>query len=110
MKPIATVLVAMSLCLILVPNRALVAADDTNGSGSSTETSILCGRNEEYTTCVPKCPETCENPFPEICTPDPCVQGCKCKWGYYRNSRGQCVSIVACILDIVQNQVLQLKP
>ncbi|XP_050594402.1 uncharacterized protein LOC126924196 isoform X3 [Bombus affinis] len=66
-----------------------------------------CGKNEEYMTCN-LCPKNCENPFQEICSPGPCIKTCKCKSGYYKDSGGVCVSIIACIVDNIRNRIPQV--
>lgn len=60
-----------------------------------------CGRNEEYSDCGSACPETCDR-FKYPMSTEPtyciamCVEGCFCKPGFYRSSRGRCVAAEEC--------------
>ncbi|XP_003401249.2 uncharacterized protein LOC100644783 isoform X1 [Bombus terrestris] len=103
MDLITTTFATLTLYLILAPDRIFTAADETTKSEEPTK----CGKNEEYTTCN-LCPKNCENPFQEICSPGPCIKTCKCKSGYYKDSGGVCVSIIACIVDNIRNRILQV--
>ncbi|KHJ89305.1 trypsin Inhibitor like cysteine rich domain protein [Oesophagostomum dentatum] len=49
-----------------------------------------CGSNEIYVTCGSGCEATCQNPKPTVCTVQ-CVNGCRCKTGYVRNDKNECV-------------------
>ncbi|XP_071866924.1 uncharacterized protein [Bombus fervidus] len=92
----------LTLYLILAPDRIFIAVDETTEPEEPTK----CGQNEEYTTCN-LCAKNCENPFREICQklPRPCIKACKCKSGYYKDSGGVCVSIVACIVDSIGDRI-----
>ncbi|XP_076480783.1 chymotrypsin inhibitor-like isoform X2 [Bombus vancouverensis nearcticus] len=102
MDLITTAFATLTLYLILATNRIFTAADETTESEPT-----KCGENEEYTTCN-LCPKNCENPFQEICSPGPCIKACKCKSGYYKDSEGVCVSIIACIVDNIRNRIPQV--
>ena len=55
------------------------------------------GQNEVYSKCHSSCPETCKN-FKSGGTGciALCREGCGCKSGFLRNSRGKCVPKHAC--------------
>ncbi|OCT73549.1 chymotrypsin inhibitor-like [Xenopus laevis] len=58
----------------------------------------VCGRNEEYSTCMNNCPLTCANRHEQIACIQVCLkEGCQCKHGYLRNRRGICVLEKNCI-------------
>ena len=64
------------------------------------------GKNEIYTECSSSsCFEnTCAHAIdpksiPQVCTKD-CKSGCKCKEGYYRNSKGHCVDKLSCVKSL----------
>ncbi|XP_029160407.1 chymotrypsin inhibitor-like [Nylanderia fulva] len=54
-----------------------------------------CGENEVFNSCGSKCPSTCENPTPVVCTLA-CVPGCDCIQGHVRNAGGRCVPTQSC--------------
>ncbi|EYC24268.1 hypothetical protein Y032_0014g2409 [Ancylostoma ceylanicum] len=49
-----------------------------------------CGPNEVFDECGSACEPTCRNPNPEVCTLQ-CVAGCRCRTGFFRNDRNECV-------------------
>nr|CDJ97123.1 Protease inhibitor I8 domain containing protein [Haemonchus contortus] len=50
-----------------------------------------CGANEAFDTCGSACEPSCRNPNPVACTLQ-CVAGCRCRRGFFRDDRGQCVA------------------
>ncbi|XP_060825206.1 uncharacterized protein LOC132912110 isoform X2 [Bombus pascuorum] len=99
MDLITTTFATLTLYLILAPDRIFIATDENTESEPT-----KCGQNEEYTTCD-LCAKNCENPFREICSSKSCIKACKCKSGYYKDSGGVCVSIIACIVDSIRNRI-----
>ena len=68
---------------------------------------VVCGVNEEFTTCIDNCFEICESvrlDRPRVdclpnASPDPCFEGCTCKTGYTRlnnDPRSPCVPSTEC--------------
>ncbi|KAK6758237.1 hypothetical protein RB195_015824 [Necator americanus] len=49
-----------------------------------------CGHNEVFDACGSACEATCRNPNPQVCTLQ-CVPGCRCRTGFFRNDRNECV-------------------
>ncbi|XP_015435610.1 PREDICTED: uncharacterized protein LOC107191156 [Dufourea novaeangliae] len=95
-----TVFVVLFLWLTLLSDRVVTAPAD---GGSSTELGIVCGRNEEPTKCI-ACIPTCDHPLPLVChNPPNCQSGCKCKLGFLKDSDGDCVTIIGCIIDNIKN-------
>ncbi|EYC24264.1 hypothetical protein Y032_0014g2407 [Ancylostoma ceylanicum] len=57
-----------------------------------------CGTNEERVQCGTACEPTCSNPNP-TCTKQ-CVKNvCRCRFGFIRNSKNQCIPTNACPLS-----------
>ncbi|KAI4463457.1 riddle [Holotrichia oblita] len=58
---------------------------------------LLCPLNEEWSSCVPPCTPTCNNPIPSICPYQLCKEGCECKPGFIRETEnGGCVLPTDC--------------
>ncbi|KAG8198783.1 hypothetical protein JTE90_007093 [Oedothorax gibbosus] len=53
-----------------------------------------CPKNEEYSACRAHCPGNCK--YQEKVCPRYCVSGCKCKRGYVRGPRGDCIKLEEC--------------
>ncbi|XP_029047759.2 venom peptide BmKAPI-like [Osmia bicornis bicornis] len=99
------------LCLASVPNGVLASTTEavtlcTSTPAPITENSIECGKNEEPTDCV-SCNPTCKELSPGICHGPKCKPGCKCKTGYFKDSEGNCVSVLGCIMDNIQIELSQ---
>ncbi|KAL4707011.1 hypothetical protein ACJJTC_000438 [Scirpophaga incertulas] len=65
------------------------------------ESQLQCNGFNEEVRCVQKCPpeRTCRNrhiKYSCINDPDPCVNKCVCKNGYYRNAIGDCITGKQC--------------
>ena len=57
---------------------------------------LPCGINEEFNTCGPACPKTCDTlSVTQFCTLQ-CVKGCFCLPGYVRNALGICIAEQLC--------------
>jgi len=58
--------------------------------------------HEVYNACGTACPLTCDNyNTPPACT-EQCVPGCYCEDGYFRNSKGNCVTKSECTNQVSQ--------
>ncbi|XP_078032683.1 uncharacterized protein LOC144467665 [Augochlora pura] len=97
---VAIAFAVLLICLTQLPDEVLTAP--TN-STETTENPTECRRNEEATSCV-SCSATCERPIPGRCNGPLCRPGCKCKFGYFKDSDGDCVSIIGCVIDFLKNQ------
>ncbi|KIH61227.1 trypsin Inhibitor like cysteine rich domain protein [Ancylostoma duodenale] len=49
-----------------------------------------CPANEVYDACGKACEPACNDPHPVLCLPS-CFAGCKCKDGFFRNEKDECV-------------------
>ncbi|KIH62569.1 trypsin Inhibitor like cysteine rich domain protein [Ancylostoma duodenale] len=54
-----------------------------------------CGVNEERVECGTACEPTCSNPNP-VCTKQCIKNVCRCRFGFIRNSKNQCIPTSAC--------------
>ncbi|XP_076295117.1 uncharacterized protein LOC143216164 [Lasioglossum baleicum] len=100
MNRIAAISFLVFLCLTQLPDTVLTAPADPP---AAIDAAILCSQNEEPTKCV-SCSATCERPIPGRCNGPLCRPGCKCKLGYFKDSDGDCVSIIGCIIDNIRFQ------
>ncbi|XP_076650469.1 uncharacterized protein LOC143357763 [Halictus rubicundus] len=97
---VATAFLVLFFCLTQLPDTVLTAPADLPDSA---DVAIECGKNEEPTNCV-SCSATCERPIPGRCNGPLCKPGCKCRFGYFKDSDGDCVSIIGCIIDNIRFQ------
>ncbi|XP_076382772.1 venom peptide CtAPI isoform X2 [Megalopta genalis] len=83
-----------------MPDEVLTAPADPS---NSTEGSIECRKHEEPTDCV-SCSPSCERLIPGKCNGPLCRPGCKCSFGFYKDSDGDCVSILGCVIDFMKSR------
>ncbi|KAK6758175.1 hypothetical protein RB195_015785 [Necator americanus] len=50
-----------------------------------------CPRNEQLSRCGTACEPSCLRPAPEVCIEECFLDGCRCKPGFFRNFRNECV-------------------
>ncbi|XP_011137141.1 chymotrypsin inhibitor-like [Harpegnathos saltator] len=73
--------------LVVVAVLSTVLGSDLPGKESEKK---KCGKNEEWTDCNSLCSPACGQMKPTVC-PDICIPGCRCKHGFLKNKRNQCV-------------------
>lgn len=58
---------------------------------------VICNMGKNYSSCVPKCPETCQTNLQQVCTAgnNDCVPGCVCPAGKVEYN-GTCISRDTC--------------
>ncbi|GBM98796.1 Zonadhesin [Araneus ventricosus] len=68
---------------------------------------VVCGVNEEFRECGSACPANCTNRFEPIVCTAPCVRGCFCRDGFFRDASGNCVRPDLCPVVCKENEIFR---
>jgi len=75
---------------------------------------LICGEDEQYTTCVNPCQPSCEEPYWEPCQIKKCLNGCICQEKYRQattNMHSPCIAfdeectLILVLIFIYNNQI-----